>query len=322
MELRLLLLLLAQIERRGIVELIQIDVLVLFVRLGGAWRMHAQILGLGLLGHVTGHVHDLWRRQAEDATNVLSLAARVAAVAAVAIDRAGAVLGQIEWSILIQAALGQIYRLLRAAIAGAHGSKLCGRRIQGSSSRNCSRCGHGIITAHGWRESWSRRRLDATFVIHQMMAPAELHVAAFALERLLPVVHQHVRLQLIRVAELSVTDLAGVGPLAGVDTQMATEVGHLHELAIAVGAMVGLLAGVQPHVRLQMMVTGEALVALGALERLLAGVGALVVLQHVLVAKAARADLAGEALVARGILDGGAAGSASASIGRAGLMRR
>lgn len=302
-------LLLSQIESSCIVQLIEIDVLVLFVRFGGARRVHAQILGLGLFGHIAGHVHDLWRWQPEYAAYVLRLAARIAA-AAMAIHRAGAILGQIERCLLIQAALGQIHRLLGATIAGAHGRKFVGGAFQ-SGSRCHSRCSHGIIAAHGRRESGRRRRLNATFVIRQMMAPTELHVTALALERLLAIVHQHMGLQLIRIAELTLANLAGVGPLTGMDAQMTPQIGHLHKLAIAVGAVIGLLTRMQAHVRLQMMVTGEALVALGALERLLAGVGALMVLEDMLVAKAARADLAREALVARRILGGSCSGGSS-----------
>lgn len=294
----LLELLLAQIESSCIIQLIEINVIVLVMGFCRTWRVHAQIFGLCLLGHITCHVHDLWRWQPEYSPYVLRLAPRIAT--AMSIYRAGAIFRQIEWCILVQAALRKIHRLLRTTVAGTHRSELICGGLQGGGSYS-SRC-HRVIPAHGWRKSWRWWRLNATFVVHQVVAPAELHMAAIALKRLFAIVHQHVGLELVGITELAIADLTGIRALPSVDTEMASQVGHLNELAITVGAVIWFLTRMQTHVCLQVMIPCEALVAFGALEGLLAGVCALMILQDVLVAKAAGADLAGEALVPGGIL--------------------
>lgn len=141
---------------------------------------------------------------------------------------------------------------------------------------------------------WTRQ---AALVVQQVVTPAEARIAPVAVERLLPVVDQHVRLQLVRVAEPGVAEFTRVRSLAGVHAQVAPQVGDLHELSVAVAAVVRLLARVQSHVGLQVMVARKPLVALWALEGLLPRVRSLVVLQDVFVAEGAVADLAGEDFV-------------------------
>lgn len=54
-----------------------------------------------------------------------------------------------------------------------------------------------------------------------MVAPAELHMAAIALERLFAIMHQHVGLELVGITELAIADLTGIRTLPSVDTEMA-----------------------------------------------------------------------------------------------------
>lgn len=134
-------------------------------------------------------------------------------------------------------------------------------------------------------------------MVHQVMSSAKSSAAPQAFERLHPFVDEDVRLQLVTVRESRAAQVAGVGPLARVHSQVPAEIRNLHELPLAVGTVVGLLARVQTHVRLEVVVPSEALVALLALEGFFARMRPLVVLQDVLVAEASVADVARELLV-------------------------
>lgn len=99
-----------------------------------------------------------------------------------------------------------------------------------------------------------------------------------ALEWFLIVVDEHVSLQLIRIGEFGWAQVTRVRLFAGVNAQMATQIGHLYEFSVAVIAMVWFFPCVQAHVSLQVMVTCEAFFTCDARERLFSSVGAFVVL--------------------------------------------
>lgn len=155
----------------------------------------------------------------------------------------------------------------------------------------------GLHIGHGGTHDGRWWAGQSALVVQQVVAPAETSTATVTAEGLLPIVDQHMRLQLVRVGEAGVAEFARVGSLTGVHSQMAPQVSDLHELPITVAAVVRFLACVQPHVCLEVVVAGETLVAFGTLKGLLAGVRSLVVLQDVLVAKGAAADLARKHLV-------------------------
>lgn len=102
--------------------------------------------------------------------------------------------------------------------------------------------------------------LGAALVVHQVMPPSESHLAMLALERFLPLVDQEMSLQLVRVAEFRGAKLARVRPFAGMDAQMAAQVGNLDELPVAMAAVIRLLARVQPHVGLEVVVPCESVI--------------------------------------------------------------
>lgn len=131
-------------------------------------------------------------------------------------------------------------------------------------------------------------------MVYQMVSSSKSSTAPQALERFDPFVDENVRLQLITVRESRATQIASVGPLARVHSQVPAKIRNLHELPLAVRAVVWFFARVQTHVRLEVVVPSEALVALFALEGFLARMRPLVVLQDVLVTEAAMADVARE----------------------------
>lgn len=133
--------------------------------------------------------------------------------------------------------------------------------------------------------------------MHEVVSTSKLAVTKLAGEWLLALVDQVVSLQLVRVGEAGVADVALVRPLTGVNPQMSTQIGHLDKLPLTMSARVRLFTRVQPHVRLEMVVAGEPLVTHLALERFLTGVGPLVVLQYVFVTERPVADFAGEDLL-------------------------
>lgn len=139
------------------------------------------------------------------------------------------------------------------------------------------------------------------------MSSTKFGMTTVTTEGLFAIVNQIVSFQLVRVGEPWVADVAGVGPLTGVNAQVTTQIGNLNELTIAVTARVGLFAGVQAHVGFQVVVSSEPLVALRTLKRLLTRMSSFVILQHVLVAKRSIADLACKDLLSTGIF--GSAGN-------------
>lgn len=134
-------------------------------------------------------------------------------------------------------------------------------------------------------------------MVHQMVSSSKSSTAPQALEWFDPFVDENVRLQLITVREPRAAQIASVGPLARVHSQVPAKIRNLHELPLAVRAVVWFFARVQTHVRLEVVVPGEALVALFALEGFLARMRPLVVLQDVLVTETAMADVARELLL-------------------------
>jgi len=117
------------------------------------------------------------------------------------------------------------------------------------------------------------------------MAAAEPPSAAVAGERLLALVDQDVRFELIGVREARVAQLASVGFLARVDAKMPPQIGHLDELTVAVFTVIRFFTRMQPHMCFEVVVPGKALVTLHALEGLLARVSSFVVLEDMLVAE-------------------------------------
>lgn len=95
-------------------------------------------------------------------------------------------------------------------------------------------------------------------MMHQVVSSSEFLIAIHAMKRFLAAVYQHVRLQLIRVAEAGSAIPAGVRTLARVHPQMTTEIGHLDESPFAECAEIRFLAGVQSQVRLQMVVPSKS----------------------------------------------------------------
>lgn len=59
-------------------------------------------------------------------------------------------------------------------------------------------------------------------VVHKMMTPPEFAGAELALEGLLALVDQHVRLELVGIGEARSAQLARVWPLAGVNAEVST----------------------------------------------------------------------------------------------------
>lgn len=96
------------------------------------------------------------------------------------------------------------------------------------------------------RRPRSRGYLEATFVAAELALPEESRVAVPALVWLLVLVDELVGLELVRVAELGLTDLANVRPLARVHSQVPAQVRHLDELSMAVVTVVRLFSRVQP----------------------------------------------------------------------------
>jgi hypothetical protein len=133
--------------------------------------------------------------------------------------------------------------------------------------------------------------------MHQMVTPPKLPFAFVASERLLALVDEHVSLELVRIGEGGVTEVALVRLFAGVNSQVSPQVCDLNKLSIAVGAVVRLLSSVQPHVRFEMVIPREPFVTDATLERFFTRVSALVVLQDVLVPERPIADFAGEDFV-------------------------
>lgn len=115
-------------------------------------------------------------------------------------------------------------------------------------------------------------------MVHEMMSSAESSEALGAFERLLALVDQHMSFQLVAVGKAGRTQLALVWLLAGVDSDMASQVSNLDEASLAGAADVGFLARMESHVRLQMVVARKPLVALRTFERLLARVRTFMVL--------------------------------------------
>ena len=95
-----------------------------------------------------------------------------------------------------------------------------------------------------WMDGWIGMDtwIFGALVMHEVVASAEASVAVLALEGFLALVDEHVSLQLVRVGEPRRAQVAGVGPLAGVYTQVAPQVGHLHKLTVAVRAVVRFLS--------------------------------------------------------------------------------
>lgn len=192
---------------------------------------------------------------------------------------------------VVAAAQGQVLRLCLLRHQGAHHAL---RGVTAGQRR-------GRRGVRGLRVRIERGRVRRALVVQKVVPPAEAAAAPFARERLLPVVQESVGLELVGVREARLAEGAAVGPLSRVHAEMAPQVGHLYEVARAVRATVWLLASVQAQVGFEVVVAREPLVTLSALEGLLARVGALVVLEDVLVSEGARADLAREQLITRGL---------------------
>lgn len=75
-------------------------------------------------------------------------------------------------------------------------------------------------------------------MVHQMMSSTKSSTTPQALERFNPFVDENVRLQLITVRESRAAQIASVGPLARVHSQVPAKIRNLHELPFAVRTMV------------------------------------------------------------------------------------
>lgn len=81
-------------------------------------------------------------------------------------------------------------------------------------------------------------------MVHQMMPSAKSSSAPQTLERLHTFVNENVRLQLITVRESRTAQIASVGPLARVHSQVPAKIRNLHELPLTVRTVVRFFARV------------------------------------------------------------------------------
>lgn len=81
-------------------------------------------------------------------------------------------------------------------------------------------------------------------MVHQMMSSAKSSTAPQALERFNSFVDENVCLQLITVRESRAAQIASVGPLARVHSQVPAKIRNLHELPLTVRTVVRLFARV------------------------------------------------------------------------------
>ena len=78
--------------------------------------------------------------------------------------------------------------------------------------------------------------------MHEVVTASESALAVLALEGLLALVDEHVRLELVRVGEARRAQFTGIRTLARVHPQVTPQVGHLNELTVAVRTVVRFLS--------------------------------------------------------------------------------